>query len=123
MAVGGERQVERFAGKVRMRASSRTISTRPRRSSGSPPVSRTLVMPRPTKRRMRRRYSSMPSSGYLRSDLARAAVDALVVAAIGDGDAEVVNDAAVAVGQRAQRPALQGSATGKGLGKRLPSVC
>ena len=34
---------------VRMRASSSTSSTTPRRKSGSPPVSRTLVIPRPTK--------------------------------------------------------------------------
>jgi hypothetical protein len=35
--------------------------------------------------------------GILRPDLAGSAVDALVIAAIGDGDAEVVNDAAMAV--------------------------
>ena len=44
--------------------------------------------------------------GILRAKFTAAAVDALVVAAVGDGDAKVVYDAAVAVGQpcgRAQR--------------------
>src|SRR5450631_277587 len=44
--------------------SSLTSSTSPRRSSGSPPVRRTFVMPRPTNTLIRRRYSSIPSSGY-----------------------------------------------------------
>ena len=49
---------------VRMRASSCSISISPARSSGSPPVRRTFSMPSPTNNWMRRRYSSMRSSGY-----------------------------------------------------------
>ena len=37
--------------------------------------------------------------GILRAEFAGAAVDALVVAAVGDGDAQVVDDAPVAIGQ------------------------
>ncbi len=37
--------------------------------------------------------------GVLCAEFAGAAVDALVVAAVGDGDAQVVDDAAVAIGQ------------------------
>ncbi len=40
--------------------------------------------------------------GILRAHFAGAAVDALVVAAVGNGDAEIVNDAAVAIGQAAR---------------------
>ena len=120
MAVGGEREVERLAGEGAQAASSWTSSTRPRRSRGSPPVSRTLVMPRPTKSSIRRRYSSMPSSGYCAPDLAGAAVDALVVAAVGDGDAQIVDDAAVAVGRAGVR-ASSGSAIEGSSGHRQPS--
>ena len=41
--------------------------------------------------------------GILGAIFAGAAVDAFVVAAVGDGDAQIVDDAAVAVGQAAQR--------------------
>src|ERR1035441_3404613 len=37
--------------------------------------------------------------GILRPDFTGAAVDAFVIAAVGDGDAQIVNDPAVAVGQ------------------------
>ena len=68
MAVGGQRDVERVAGlagrEVQCRrdrrrcavwASSATISTRPERSSGSPPVRRTFSMPSETRIRTMRR--------------------------------------------------------------------
>ena len=37
--------------------------------------------------------------GILRAHLAGAAVDAFVVAAVGDGDAQIVYDASMAIGQ------------------------
>ena len=47
---------------VRMRLNSLTISTRPERNSGSPPVSRTFSIPCATKRSIIRRYVVIGSS-------------------------------------------------------------
>ena len=126
VAVGGERQVQRLAGEGAQLASSRIRSIRPRRSSGSPPVRRTLVMPRPTKSLIRRRYSSIAKLGILRAVFAGAAVDALVVAAVGDGDAQVVDHAAVAVGQPAERRFSSGEVRKQqpsALSQAIPFCC
>ena len=108
--------------RVRRRDSSCTRSTSPRRNSGSPPVSRTLVMPRLTKIPISRRYSSMASSGYCGAHLAGAAVDAFVVAAVGDGDAQVVNHAAMAIRERRMRRRRGKCGEGRGSHRQLSSL-
>ena len=57
----------------------------------------------PDKSLISRRYSSMLELRILRAHLARAAIHALVVAAIGDGDTQVVDHPPVAVRQRRVR--------------------
>ena len=59
----------------------------------------------------------MASSGYCAPTLAGTAVDALVVAAVGDGDAQIVNDAAVAVSQPGEAIASAGT-----VGNQQPSA-
>ena len=56
-------------------------------------------MPRPDEDADQAEVFVDPQFGILRAHLAGAAVDAFVVAAVGDGDAQIMNDPAMAVGQ------------------------
>ena len=83
------------------RAISRSTSFR---TSGSPPVSRSLLTPRPTKTRAtardlleREQLLAVEEAVVAPEDLLRHAVDAAEVAAVGDRDAEVAERSAEAV--------------------------
>ena len=75
-------------------AASRRISTgRSRRTSGSPPVTRSLLIPSPTATRTKRSISSKSRISLPLHELhvrLRHAVEAADVAAVGDADAQVV---------------------------------
>ena len=103
-AVGGERQV---ADAREWRPGARISTGRSRRTSGSPPVTRSLVMPSATAMRTKRSISSK-SRISLRStnctSRLRHAVEAADVAAVGDADAQVVVDPAEGIDQGRGRP-------------------
>ncbi len=89
----------RWPSTVRMRPNSRTMSTKPLRNSGSPPVRRTLVIPSETNRPRHPEIVAYRELRELRPFAARAAIDAFVIAAIGDGDAQIADASSEFVGQ------------------------
>ena len=114
MSVGGERQVERAR---RMEcadcASSWISSIRPRRSKRLAAGKAHLFDPEAYEELDQAEVFGDRQFGVLGSEFAGAAVDALVVASVGDGDAQVVDDAAVAIGQPRGRTSPRQTQLGK----------
>ena len=85
-------------------AASCSISTgRSRRTSGSPPVTRSLLIPSPTATRTKRSISSKVRISRAVHELhvrLRHAVEAADVAAVGDADAQIVVHAAEGIDER-----------------------
>ena len=98
MAVGGERQVQRLASR---RAQARQLpdqldhaAPQQRLAAGQPDLGDSQADKKPDQAQI----LFDGQLGILRAHLAGAAIDAFVVAAVGDGDAQIVDHAPVAVG-------------------------
>ena len=99
MAVGGERQVKRIAGE---RAQTRQLLdqlSQPAAQQRLAAGEADLLDSQADKELDEAEVFVDAQFGILRAHFACAAVNALVVAAVGDGDAEIVDDAPVAIGQ------------------------
>ena len=101
-AVGGQRQLVERAGCEMARQRARTSVMMPRRTSGSPPVRRSLRTPRATKARAQPVELLERQQVGLRQErhVFRHAIDAAEVAAVGHRDAQIGDRAAERVDQR-----------------------